>query len=480
MLSGDGIWRRCHPILANFIGDYPEQTLVTCTYYGECPKCEVPRDRLGDYDRFESRNHRKALETYALADGEVHIFHAACRDNGIKPVFHPFWESLPLANIYLSITPDVLHQLLQGVMKHLIGWLSDSLVFGQRNINMRCRLMPPNHHIVLFPEGFASYSRIPGKKHKNICRILLGLIIDIRLTSNGSSAARVVKAARALLDFLYLAQLPSQTTDTIIRLKQSLVAFHENKDVFVGLGVRKHFNVPKIHSLLHYSSSILLFGTTDNYNTEQTERLHIDFTKEAYRATNHKDEYNQMTIWLERREKLQQHKAFINWRQQQHLSASVPRPRPISGPPHPDTRYLKMTDHPTVPRVSFKDIVNNYGAVDFQDALGDFLAHLKEPHLSGRVLRREGVNTLIPFNHVPVFQTIKFENNDGAIVDSIHIRPEQAPEQAPPHGRITPARFDTALVRVGQQPDNVRRNQGSFKLIVIELRTDFSYLQVTG
>jgi hypothetical protein len=34
MMSGDGVWRRCHPIFAVFIGDYPEQTLATCTYNG--------------------------------------------------------------------------------------------------------------------------------------------------------------------------------------------------------------------------------------------------------------------------------------------------------------------------------------------------------------------------------------------------------------------------------------------------------------
>ncbi|KAH9056273.1 hypothetical protein EDB87DRAFT_1545019, partial [Lactarius vividus] len=79
---------------------------------------------------------------------------------------------------------------------------------------------------------------------------------------------------------------------------------HNNKAVFVDLGVCEHFNIPKLHSLMHYSPSIALFGTTDNYNTEQTERLHIDFTKDAYHATNHKDEYPQMTLWLERREKL--------------------------------------------------------------------------------------------------------------------------------------------------------------------------------
>ena len=34
MKSGDGIWWRCHPIFTSFVGDYPEQALVTCTYYG--------------------------------------------------------------------------------------------------------------------------------------------------------------------------------------------------------------------------------------------------------------------------------------------------------------------------------------------------------------------------------------------------------------------------------------------------------------
>jgi len=32
MVGGDGVWRRCHPIFACFVGDYPEQALATCTY----------------------------------------------------------------------------------------------------------------------------------------------------------------------------------------------------------------------------------------------------------------------------------------------------------------------------------------------------------------------------------------------------------------------------------------------------------------
>lgn len=44
---------------------------------------------------------------------------------------------------------------------------------------------------------------------------------------------------------------------------------------------------------------IQMFDTMDNYNTEYTEQLYIDLAKDAYHAMNHKDEYMQMTLWLE-------------------------------------------------------------------------------------------------------------------------------------------------------------------------------------
>ncbi|KAI9435273.1 hypothetical protein H4582DRAFT_1817754 [Lactarius indigo] len=44
-------------------------------------------------------------------------------------------------------------------------------------------------------------------------------------------------------------------------LEDSLASFHSNKDVFIDLGIRDHFNIPKVHSLIHYSSSITLFST---------------------------------------------------------------------------------------------------------------------------------------------------------------------------------------------------------------------------
>jgi hypothetical protein len=134
MMSGDGVWQHCHPIFANFIGDYPEQVLVTCTYSRYCPKCQVPHDQLGEYNVFPCRVQATALDTYHWANEDIHTFHRKCRKAGLKPIPNPFWESFPLADIFMSITPDILHQLLQGMMKHLVQWLIR--VFGSGEIDV--------------------------------------------------------------------------------------------------------------------------------------------------------------------------------------------------------------------------------------------------------------------------------------------------------------------------------------------------------
>lgn len=152
-----------------------------------------------------------------------------------------------------------------------------------------------------------------------MCQFILGIIIDMHLPNN-LSPSRLIWAVRALLDFLYLAQYPCHSTETLKLLKESLDCFHEYKSIFINLSIREHFNFPKLHSLDHYLMYIKLFGTTDNYNTQYTERLHIDLTKDAYRATNHKDEYPQITMWLERKEKILVHEKYIEW----HLAGCPP------------------------------------------------------------------------------------------------------------------------------------------------------------
>ena len=111
-----------------------------------------------------------------------------------------------------------------------------------------------------------------------MCQILLGLVINIRLPNNLSNTP-FIRAIRAILDFLYLAQYPVHTSETLKLMDDSLANFHDHKHIFIQLGLRDNFNIPKLHFISHYVRCIKLFGTTDNFNTEYTERLHIDLAK---------------------------------------------------------------------------------------------------------------------------------------------------------------------------------------------------------
>lgn len=452
MTSGDGLTRRTHPILACFVGDYPEQVLVTCTYTGQCPTCTTPHDEFGDFippgdpDLRDLECILAALDSF---DEDPGGFLQTCQSAGIKPVVEPFWSNLPYTHIFRSITPDVLHQLYQGLVKHLVKWVT---ACGAAEIDARCRRMPPNHNIRHFMKGITSLSRVSGQEHDQMCRILLGLVIDIPLP-DGMSNVRLVRAVRSLMDFLYLAQLPIHTDDTLELLEQSLQRFHDNKEIFTDLGIRDSFNLPKLHFANHYVDLIKLYGTTDNVNTEYTERLHIDLAKDAYAATNHKDEFTQMTVWLERKEKIFKHEQFVQWR----MSGSpIPEYKEWTPPGLELDRTLHLSKHPTLRAVPLHDIIadSGYGATHFRNALARFVVLLNEPNLTRAQVERKIWGVRLPFTCLPVWHRIKFLRTDpftqlSTTADAIHVRPSKHDSCR----KLIPARFDTAWVNDGTGED---------------------------
>ncbi|KAH9905099.1 uncharacterized protein B0H18DRAFT_883959 [Fomitopsis serialis] len=457
MASGDGIVRRCHPILVIYVGDYPEQVLVTGTYTGDCPICKCPHDELGTYPcPYDYRNLDEALDALAFAGtGE---YNRACDDAGIKPIQHPFWEGLPYVDIYRAITPDILHQLHQGIIKHLLAWLTD--IVGEHEIDARVKRLPPNHSIHIFQKGISGLTRVTGTEHKQIARFILGLVIDVRLP-HGESTEDLVSATKSLLDFLYMAQYSVHSSTTLDALERTLSDFHTKKSIFVSLGARGNFLIPKLHMLLHYVRAIKLYGTTDNYNTEATERLHIDFAKEAYRSTNHKNEFPQMTKWLERREKVLQHAQYVKWRILHAEAQADPRrtePEPAAADEKtrwrpPDMAcplYHHMTKWPTRNAVPITELVapSGYGATHLMPALARFVVELNAPTLTKNEVERRAANLTFPFQALPVYHKIKFRNMEyygNETLDSIHAQPLRVGS----HGNVLAhPRFDTALVRV--------------------------------
>ncbi|KAI0712890.1 hypothetical protein C8Q72DRAFT_787768 [Fomitopsis betulina] len=470
MASGDGIVRRCHPILVIYVGDYPEQVLVTGTYTGDCPICKCPHDELGTYPcPYDYRDLDEALDALAFAGtGE---YNHACGDAGIKPIQHPFWEKLPYVDIYRAITPDILHQLHQGVIKHLLAWLTD--IIGKHEINARVKCLPPNHGIHIFQKGISGLTRVTGTEHKQIARFILGLVIDVRLP-HGESTEDLVSATKSLLDFLHIAQYSVHSSTTLDTLERTLSDFHARKSIFISLGARGNFIIPKLHMLVHYVRAIKLYGTTDNYNTEATERLHIDFAKEAYRSTNHKNEFPQMTKWLERREKVLQHVQYVKWRiLRAEAQADPRRTEPTAADEEtrwrpPDMAcplYHHMTKWPTRKAVPLTELVapSGYGATFLMAALARFVVELNTPTLTKNEIERRAANLTFPFQALPVYHKIKFRNTEyhgSETLDSIHAQPQRVASNG---NVLAHARFDTALV-------HARHNAGQPRTRIQDMR----------
>lgn len=308
MASGDGRLWMVHPIIAAYVADYPEQCLVTCSKSTSCPKCQAGFDDLDSDQSFPLRTHKTTLGSLSIAKGIATSntdYRELCYTMNVNPnVLKPFWADLPFTNIHLSQTPDILHQLYQGVLRHLIDWCQRLL--SDEEFDARIRRLPPGLGLRHFKNGISVLSQISGTERKNMGKILLACVVD-RLP------AQAVTAVRSILDFIYLAQYRTHDEDTLGYMTEALKRWRDNKDVFIRLKVREHFNIPKFHALVHYVDMIKLLGTTENFNTEMFERLHIEFAKKGWRASNHREEFPQMTEWVNRQERIATFSRYLEW-----------------------------------------------------------------------------------------------------------------------------------------------------------------------
>jgi hypothetical protein len=215
----------------------------------------------------------------------------------------------------------------------------------------------------------------------------------------------------------------------------------------VDLGIRNNFELPKLHFAKHYVALIKSLGTPDNYNTEYTERLHIDYAKNAYAATNHKDEFSQMTIWLERKEKILRHDKHVQW-----CLAGKPLAR-INQPlnPMPLCR-IRMTKRPSQKAVPLATIANKYSAPFISAALARFISRYVNPTYTRAQADAYANGVDLPTRKLAVYHKAHFSLADPGHFqlmsnedDVVHATPARIDKR----GKTIPGRFDTVLVNVG-------------------------------
>ncbi|KAJ7263772.1 hypothetical protein C8J57DRAFT_1230967 [Mycena rebaudengoi] len=465
MNCSDGFVRKMFLILAAYIADYPEQCLVCCCRENSCPRCLVtPKCRGEKLD--DSVFHGTEETLLALSEQAAREFPVEFIEQNLHPI-NPFWADLPHCDIFSSMTPDLLHELHNGVFgEHIVSWAT-SATYGQtEEIDRRFRAMTPHPAIRHFKKGISLTTQWTGTERKNMEKVFLGILANT--TDSG-----VQRAVRGILDFIYYAHFEVHCDDSLARLDAAWAAFHDDKNIFIELSIHEHFNINKLHKLKHYIDSIRSCGTADGFNTENTERLHIDLAKVGFTRTNKRADYiRQMTVWLRRQESIHKFIMYLQWAIPDYL-VDISRDDDTL-PSQVEDEEGELEVLPTSPTVGvtfavaktpgFGDvtvtsITTDFHAPDFLINLDDFLHSCSiTPRLT------PALNSTIPI-YKQLSLTLPPISEVGSSTIRDNIRAVKAVPQASTSNGIKlarPGQFDTVLVRKHPREQGKPRTDADF------------------
>jgi hypothetical protein len=385
MVCADGFVRKVYPILAAYVADYPEQCLVACCMENRCPRCIVSPKERGSPVESVSREVNITLQ--ALNQHHRGYSPENFEKMGLRAVYKPFWLSLPYCNIFACFTPDLLHQVHKGIFKdHLVAWCTS--LIGKAELDARFKAISPFPGLRHFKNGISSVTQWTGTEHKEMEKVFVSIMA-------GAVSSETLTIIRSIVDFIYYAQLQLQSSKTLDALDCCLKTFHAHKELLIKLEIRQHFNIPKLHAILHYLTAIQALGSTDGYNTESPERLHIEFAKEGYRASNKRDYLEQMAVWLQRREAIWMKESYLMWLEDkvapnvgdgdgdgeddkklavdvENATTEVNKVSSITTTKS-STFYYTLAKKAPFPNMSVDKLITDYGAEDFIPALTTFL-----------------------------------------------------------------------------------------------------------
>ncbi|KAJ3558680.1 hypothetical protein NM688_g777 [Phlebia brevispora] len=458
----DGFQRKIYLIVAAYVADHPEQCLIACCQENRCPKCLVDLDK-------------RAVE------GDITVSFIT---GGLQAV-RPFWTDLPHCDIFSCITPDILHQLHKGVFKdHTVKWATASVNEKGTEVDCRFQAMTAHPDLRYFHKGISLISQWTGTKYKNTEKVFLRVIA-------GAAEKDVILAVRAVLDFIYYAHFETHTEESLQNLDRAWQAFHRYKHVFLRNEVRKQpaFNIPKLHLMIHYVHSIRLLGTADGYSTEGPERLHIDFAKLGYCASNRKQYISQMATWLNCQEAVRHFEGYLQWLEVRKGADGSAEDKGESDGEEDSVAETKVAedDEESVPSlerykiakkppylcVPIKKVITQYGAPDFIECLQDFLRGECEDACASTATQIHGATNISIFKQFKVTLLVMSQVSKKATVNTVRAIASQLTKKEPFEAE-SPGSFFTVLTHTSRQTLNQRNEEHLLHdLAVAEVRAIF-------
>ncbi len=317
MVDPNGRIHHVKTILAAYLADYPEQLVISCVSAAVAPSSFATKISMGDAHKHLLRHGSHTLQGIQrlvnhVNPSNISQFKAAAKCMGLNGVTEPFWRDWEYADPCHFLAPDALHQWHKMFIDHAYAWARHWL--GDEELDQRLSVLQPRVGCRHFTQGITRFKQHTGREQRDLERVFIGIIYGHPNVTKG-----ILKAMRAYMDFIYLAQYESHDTHTLRYLDKALQKFHQNKQAISISGARDgprrqgKFNIQKLELMQHVTHLICLLGSVDQFTADQTERCHITMAKIPYRATNKKEYSTQMCRFIDSEEKVNLFASWLKW-----------------------------------------------------------------------------------------------------------------------------------------------------------------------
>lgn len=281
--------RRGHTLLVGWIADLPEQQLISGTAKSVSPVSTARTKQFGDPFPHPQRLGKDTIDQLSKISvdpwDDLHKYQAACKRIGLLGVPSPFWRDWYLAEPSEFLLPEILHTGHKFFFDHILKWCKE--IVGKKELDFRFKCMQKAVGKRHFGKGVCHVQQMTGREHREIQRTIV-------LAIHGVAPPPVVRVVHHMIEFLYLAQSPRQTSSSIVLMEFALQDFHREKSAILEAGGRKgkngtiaHFNIPKLELLQQFTRFIRRAGSLLQYTADVSERLLITHCKHPFGGTGH-------------------------------------------------------------------------------------------------------------------------------------------------------------------------------------------------
>ncbi|KAG1798677.1 hypothetical protein EV424DRAFT_1352509 [Suillus variegatus] len=262
------------PLVAH-VCDLPEACMVATVSKNVSPLTMALQENFGDGVLYPPHTGQHTLQLICEISKMIDVldldkFQKAAKAVNLSGVHMPYWRDWMFACPSVFLAGEILHTCLKFFADHLLNWTKE--VVGKPELDARFITQHKRVGTRHFTKGITHINQMTGREHRDIQRTIVASIA-------GAAPPRFIRALHALVEFIYLAQNPVHSADTLLSMTQALSAFHTFKDAIIEAqarrgkkGSKEDFFIPKLELLQSFRGTVERLGTLMQFSADMTDR----------------------------------------------------------------------------------------------------------------------------------------------------------------------------------------------------------------